>query len=82
MSIPSRVSTAVMDQSKKVRALKSRRFLHGVKISFSREITRFQIVCMGRDKDRKINSASVLLDNCAFGAPCCCKHDPCGEAHS
>lgn len=24
--------------------------------------------------------AGVLLDDCSFGAPCCCEHDPGGEA--
>lgn len=72
-----------MDQSdKKSKGFKKQKILHGMKIFFLREITRFEIVCMGRDNNRKINSANVLLDNCAFGAPCCCKHDPCGEAHS
>lgn len=22
----------------------------------------------------------LLLDDCSFGAPCCCQHDPGGEA--
>lgn len=24
----------------------------------------------------------LLLDDCSFGAPCCCEHDPGGEADS
>lgn len=26
--------------------------------------------------------AGLLLDDCSFGAPCCCEHDPGGEADS